>query len=116
MFIVDENISPLTISFIKSLGYEIITIKEAGLSSLSDEHIINYAKTNKLALITFDKHFSNILQYPPGSHYGIIRIRIHPPLINVIHNSLKNYFSSFSIGNLKGSLIIIEEKGYRVRK
>ena len=81
MFIADENISPHTISFIKSLGYEIISIKEAALSSLSDEHIINYAKANKLALITFDKHFSNILQYPPESHYGIIRIRIHPPLI-----------------------------------
>jgi hypothetical protein len=50
-FLLDENIPPAIGDFLREKGFDV------------------------------DKHFADIISYPPGHHHGIIRIRIHPPLI-----------------------------------
>ena len=66
-------------------------------------------------LVTFDKHFSNILLYPPRGHYGIIRIRIHPPLISEINRSFDQFLLKFDLQAIRGRLIILQRNGFRVR-
>jgi len=67
-------------------------------------------------LLTFDKHFSNILLYPPPTHHGIIRIRIHPPLFQDIKRALEHFFAKFDLASMKGTLVILEHDGFRVRR
>jgi predicted nuclease of predicted toxin-antitoxin system len=81
-----------------------------------DDAIISLAQAEGRTLLTLDKHFSNILVYPPGSHHGIIRVRIHPPLIDDIVNALNQLFQQLDITAMKGSLIILQREGFRVRR
>jgi hypothetical protein len=67
-------------------------------------------------LLTFDKHFANILIYPPKSHHGIIRIRIHPPLIDDLIRALDQLMKKFDLNAIGGSLIVLEREGFRVRR
>lgn len=67
-------------------------------------------------LITFDKHFANVLRYPPEDTHGIIVIRIHPPILSDVVRAIDKFFKESNIGDLKGKLIVLTKKGYRVSR
>ncbi|MEK7621913.1 MAG: DUF5615 family PIN-like protein [Patescibacteria group bacterium] len=80
-----------------------------------DSRVAIRAKLEKRILLTFDSDFSNILVYPPQKYYGIIRIRIEPPFIEVVMSALKSVFIEFkSPKDFFGKLIIVEEAHFRV--
>jgi hypothetical protein len=74
------------------------------------------ARKEERILLTSDKHFANILTYPPHSHYGIVRIRIHPPLIDDLIRALDQLTKKFDLNAIEGSLIVLEREGFRVRR
>ncbi|MDI6631238.1 MAG: DUF5615 family PIN-like protein [Bacillota bacterium] len=51
-FLADENISPLTADFLRSLGYDVVTVAECGLISRPDEEIVKYALESNRAVLT----------------------------------------------------------------
>jgi len=85
-FLLDENMPPVVGRFLRDKGFDVKEVRETLSRGAQDDSVIALARQELRVLVTFDKHFSNLLVYPPGSHYGIIRIRIHPPLIvDIIH-------------------------------
>ena len=57
-------------------------------------------------LLTLDKHFAE----------GIIRIRIHPPLLSDIIEALGNFLRALDLSTLKGTLVVLEKGGFRIRR
>lgn len=53
--------------------------------------------------------------YPLHTHYGIIRIRIHPPLIEDIIESFEKFSMKIDLSAVERTLIILEKDGFRVR-
>ena len=115
-FLLDENVPPAVGLFLREKGFDVAEIAQALESGAQDDAVIALAHLQERVLLTFDKHFSNILSYPPGSHSGIIRIRIHPPQINDIVSSLQQLFQKLDIETVSGSLIVLEREGFRVRR
>lgn len=73
------------------------------------------ARREKAVILTFDSDFANILAYPPGRYYGIIRIAIEPPFIQTITERIRYVFRAFpSAASLCGKLIILEAGAVRV--
>jgi predicted nuclease of predicted toxin-antitoxin system len=73
-FLVDENIPSAVARFLRDRGFELKEAAEAGLTGAPDDVIMALARKEQRVLLTFDKHFANVLGYPPNSHHGIIRI------------------------------------------
>jgi predicted nuclease of predicted toxin-antitoxin system len=115
-FLVDENLPPSVGCFMRDRGFDVKEVREAGMAGASDDAIKSLAKEEGRTLLTLDKHFSNILAYSPGSHYGIVLVRIHPPLIDDIITALNQLFRKLDITVMKGALVILERKGFRVRR
>ena len=114
-FLADENIFPKIIDHLQNLGHDVKSIMEFGLAQATDDKVIDIAISQDRTIITFDKHFGNILRYPPRSLPGIILIRIHPPLLNDIFSALDNLFKHYSLDSFKGKLIVLTTSGYRIR-
>jgi len=112
----DENIPPAVGRFLRDKGFDVKDARKAGLAGASDDVIVSLAREERRVLVTLDKHFTNILVYPPGSHDGIIRIRIHPPLVEDMIKALNQLFQTSDIGIIRGSLIILQREGFRVRR
>jgi len=87
-FLADENIFPSIISYLRKSDHDVKGIQESGLSKVMDDKIIDIATQEERTIITFDKHFGDILRYPPQNLHGIILIRIHPPLLDNIFTML----------------------------
>ncbi len=115
-FLVDENIPLAVAHFLRNKGIDIKEVKEAGIHGASDAEIMNLARQEERVLLTFDKHFSNILLYPLHSHFGVIRMRVHPPLLSDIIQALGLFLQKFDLATIRGTLIVLEREGFRVRR
>jgi predicted nuclease of predicted toxin-antitoxin system len=114
-FLTDENIFPPITYYLRKSGHDVKTVQESGRSNAPDDKIIDLAIREERTIITFDKHFGNIITYPPQNLFGIILIRIHPPLLNDIFYAVDNLFKNYQGDSFKGRLIVLSKKGYRIR-
>jgi len=116
MFLVDENVPPKIVEFLRSKNYKVKYAGEVGLSGAPDDEVIAYALKEGLAIVSFDKHFANILLYPPSAYSGIIRINIHPPVLKDVIAAFEEFFKKFDVSDIRGALIILERDGFRVKR
>ena len=107
----DENIPRAIDEALEVLGCDVSRVK----SGAPDSRIAIHAKLEKRILLTFDSDFSNILNYPPQKYYGIVRIRIEPPFVEVVMSALKMVFTHFKTQkDFRGKLIIVGATSFRV--
>ena len=115
-FLLDENVPPSVGVFLRDMGLDVVHAKEVGMLGASDEHIMERARYEERTLITFDKHFADLVLYPLHTHWGVIRIRIHPPLLDDICRALAHFLKQFDMSTIRGTLIVLENDGYRIRR
>ncbi len=107
----DENIPDELVDILREKGHN-VSRPPAGTK---DPAVALIAKRENRIIVTQDKDFANIIWYPPKSLRGIIRLKIHPPILSKIIQRLDDLFSQFSRENLDGKLVILEEDGFRIR-
>jgi len=115
-FLLDENISPKTANFLKELGHDAIHLRDINLKGATDDEVIKYAKKHELVLITIDRDFGNILDYPPESHPGIIRLKLRYMPPRIVNSVLRIFLTELNPQDIYGNLAIVEENRYRLRK
>ena len=107
----DENVPGAIIEFLKQQRLDVVRV----VLGSSDPQIAEVAKAQKRVILTFDSDFANILEYPPDRFFGIIRIDISPPFVDVVTNSLKMVFAEFrEAKHFRGKLIIAGPARFRV--
>jgi predicted nuclease of predicted toxin-antitoxin system len=107
----NENLPAAIVTLLQELGFDAVRVKQG----MKDPEIASQAKQEKLIILTFDSDFSNILVYPPKHYFGIIRIKISPPLIDHITRALKSVFNQFKTSvEFQGKLIILEATKLRI--
>lgn len=110
--LLDQNLSPKTASFLRSLGWETRDIRELGKSGASDSEIYDLAKAEGWILMTFDLDFSRRFmadkQLP-----GLILLRIYPQTHEVLHPILRDFLQRVKPEDLEGAIATVE--GWRVR-
>ena len=115
-FLLDENV-PLSIGvFLRDMGFDVVHAKEVEMLGASDNHIMELARHEERTLITFDKHFADLVLYPPNTHWGVIRIRIHPPLLADVTEALAHFLKQFDMTTIRGTLVVLENDGFRIRR
>ena len=75
----DENL-PATIALeLRELGHDVETIPDEGLTGEPDPRIWKAAQQEQRFLVTQDLDFSDIRTYEPGSHAGVLVVRLREP-------------------------------------
>ncbi len=110
-FLIDENVRKEVVEFLIKEEHDVKSVP----SGYKNGQIASLVKQKKRILLTHDKHFADILMYPPKGFFGIIRIRIHPPTAENIIPSLSKLLKKLSKTNLTGKLIILEKDDFRIR-
>ncbi|MCS7207014.1 MAG: DUF5615 family PIN-like protein [Dehalococcoidia bacterium] len=114
-FLLDQNLSPKTTAFLKSLGIEACDVREFGLAGATDERIYAFAQERGFAVITCNTGFAALFR-GRGGLPALLLIRVSPQTFENLHPVLQDFFQRVRLGDLQGHLIIIGQNRYRLRK
>ncbi len=117
-FLVDENISPLTMEFIRKLGFGVTDLLELDRKGITNGDLVKLAISENRVIITLDLDLGEIYYFLSEKKFGAIVIRLKTPTIEDINLVLGKFFEeiNFKEVDLTKSLIILDEKKYRIRK
>lgn len=110
--LVDENVRREIVEFLKEAGHDVKRLK----AGVSDTEVAEAAAEEKRIIITHDLDFADIFAYPPEKYFGIVVLRISPPLANVAATALDHLFSTLKPEEFHQRLIILEAGGFRMRQ
>lgn len=74
-FKIDENLPIDLGADLRQLGHDAATVHDEGLVGVSDKKLVAVAREESRVLLTLDKGIANIIDYPSGSHAGIVLFR-----------------------------------------
>lgn len=117
-FLVDEDLPRSVASLIRELGHDAEDVRDMGLRGAPDSQIAAHAQTNKLCLVTADRGFANLYQYPPRAYAGIVVLDLPARATSpIILKLLREFFAqSELINDLPGRLAIVAFGRVRLRE
>lgn len=112
----DENLPLRLAAVLKNLGHDVHTTFDEGLIGHSDREIWETAQTESRFLITQDLDFSDVRRFAPGSHCGILLVRLHSPDRENLVERVGELFRKENIGEWAGCFVVTTERKVRVTK
>jgi predicted nuclease of predicted toxin-antitoxin system len=113
-FKIDENFGPKIADIFKEHGYEACTVPQQDLCSSPDNHIFEVCQKEEYCLITMDKDFANILNFPPQTSHGIVVIRLPKrPALKDIYDHINLFIKAVTNETISGKLWIVEQSRIR---
>lgn len=115
-FLADECTFVQTVMLMRNLGFDVQRIQQLGMTGAEDGEVFEKAQDLKVVLVTNDKGFGDIRQYPPSSHCGMIVLKMAPDPVRVreVHETLKQLLKRED--QFQGALFIVDTHKYRVRR
>lgn len=115
-FKIDENLPPDVVELLRQEGHEALTVHDQGLRSHTDPEVIAVCQAERLALISLDLDFSNILSFPPERYAGLIVLRLHRPGRMAVTRLVRRILPHLATQPLAGKLWIADESRLRIRQ
>jgi predicted nuclease of predicted toxin-antitoxin system len=75
----DENLPFGVAGLLRNLGHDVHELFQEGLAGEPDHVIWSATQNEKRFLITQDLDFSDLRRFAPGSHYGVLLVRLRSP-------------------------------------
>jgi predicted nuclease of predicted toxin-antitoxin system len=116
-FLVDEDLPRSLAGALVQAGLDTEHVVDVGLRGKPDAEIFEYAATQRLAIITADVGFGNVLTYALGTHAGIVLVRFPSRTpISAINAAILAALQLLPEDDLDGNLVVIEPHRIRIRR
>jgi predicted nuclease of predicted toxin-antitoxin system len=112
----DENLPAVLADLLREFGHEAETSPDEGLTGQTDEAIWAAAIASSRFLMTQDLDFSDIRRFAPGTHPGILLIRLDHPSRTAIIGRMQQILSTENIEGWKDCLVVATRHKIRVRR
>lgn len=78
-FYLDQMFRAELAQLLRGVGHDVVRASEIGQARADDALILERAGREERILITLDEHFGDWVVLPLSEHFGVIRIKVHPP-------------------------------------
>ena len=112
----DENIPFSLATLLTALGHDVHSIYEEGLTGHSDQEVWEMAQKESRFLITQDLDFSDLRQFAPGSHHGILLVRLRSPSRGNLAARVEELFQTENVTDWARSFVVATERKIRLLK
>jgi predicted nuclease of predicted toxin-antitoxin system len=106
----DENLPERLISELQALGHNVDTVRSEQLAGRDDADVWQAAQSAGRFLITQDLDFSDLRTYTPGTHAGLLLVRLARPGRNAL---VARDVQQFLAGEPAGRPIHQRRRGHR---
>jgi predicted nuclease of predicted toxin-antitoxin system len=112
----DENLPSSAASIFAEAGHEVDTVEDEGLAGSDDLTILRAASSERRLVVTLDRGFGDVQRYPPGTHAGILVVRIDDQSAASIRLALRDLVAATDLDSLAGSVAVVRDGNLRVRR
>ena len=112
----DENIPASLEGPISSHGHDVDTVISEGIAGHDDTVVWRYATEAGRFLITQDLDFSDIRRFVPGTHHGILLVRLRDPGIHALSARIAGLFQTEDVDDWTGCLVVATDTKLRIRQ
>ena len=113
--LLDMNISPRWVDFLKTNGVEAIHWLECSAPNAPDSEIMSYARENGFIVFTHDLDFSTLLAHSKDSKPSVIQLRANDISPEASGNAIIATLRQMRAELEAGTLLTIDPKRLRVR-
>ncbi|MCB9435357.1 MAG: DUF5615 family PIN-like protein [Ardenticatenaceae bacterium] len=113
---VDEDLPPIAATWLRDKGYEASTVVQQGMGGWKDPQLWRVVQQEGSFLLTADKGFADIRQFPPGSHAGVLLLRPDRDGIQPILELLKDVLASIKLQDIQRAVAVATPNGLRIRR
>lgn len=112
----DENMPFRLAGILTDLGHEVDTVPQEGLAGQDDPEIWEAAQSAGRFLITQDLDFSDIRRFIPGTHHGLLLVRLSEPGREALTQKVQAIFQTENVESWKRCFVVVTRHKIRVRR
>jgi predicted nuclease of predicted toxin-antitoxin system len=113
-FLLDQDVYAITGRFLQSLGHEVLTAHEAGLSQADDTVLLEEAKRQARIMVTRDRDYGGLVFLRRQAN-AVIYLRMTPATVTPVHDELARILTAYSEADLMHSFVVVEPGRHRLR-
>jgi predicted nuclease of predicted toxin-antitoxin system len=112
----DENLPRALVEELVQLGHEVDTVPEEGMGGRSDHEIWSACQQAGRFLVTQDLDFSDIRRFRPGSHHGLLLVRLSRPGRSALLGRIRQIFAEEQVDTWRGCFVVASDRKVRIRR
>ena len=112
----DENLPLALSSVLSNLGYDVDTVIDEGLAAQDDDAVWHATQQAQRLLVTQDLDFSDIRKFRPGTHCGLVLVRLRDPSRAALIERVRGIFSNEAVEEWAGCFVVATEHKLRVSR
>lgn len=110
----DENLPTALARELRGLGHDVHSVREEGLEGQMDGRIWQAAQGEDRFLITQDLDFSDVRKFSPGTHCGILLVRLREPGRLALAIAVSQVFATQDVSGWQGCFVVLTERKLRI--
>ncbi len=112
----DENLPVSLVDALGPLGHDVDTVPREGLAGFRDPDVWAAAQAAARFLVTQDLDFSDVRRFAPGSHHGLLLVRLANPSRRALKAYVEGLFRAEDVERWAGCLVVATDAKIRVRR
>ena len=115
-FKLDENLPASSAAVLARAGRDVDTVTAEGLTGAPDRDVVVAATAEGRILISLDVGMGDIRAYPPGSHPGIVVLRVPDQSAATVTEAINDLADLAEPASLTGAIAILQRGLLRIRR
>jgi len=112
----DENLPAELYDLLVSPKHDVHTVPDESLAGREDRFIFVAAREENRLLLTQNLDFSDLRTFRPGTHPGIVLIRLRDPSRRRLVERFHQVLQTEKLDTWDGCFVVISDKKLRVRR
>ena len=112
----DENLPERLVNELQSLGHDVDSVRAEQLAGRDDTDIWQATQFADRFLITQDLDFSDVRQYTPGTHAGLLVMRLARPGRDALVARVAMLFATELVEQWRGCLVVATDHKVRIKR
>jgi hypothetical protein len=112
----DENMPESLVVVLSELGHDVDTVPSEQIVGQEDGVVWRAAQADRRFLVTQDLDFSDIRLFEPGTHHGLLLVRLPQPGRHALFERVSTLFHEEDVESWSGCLVTATLRKVRVRR
>jgi predicted nuclease of predicted toxin-antitoxin system len=112
----DENLPAGLVEALAKLGHDVDSVPQEALSGQPDSKVWDAAQNAQRFLVTQDLDFSDVRRFAPGTHQGILLVRLSNPSRRHLIERIQGIFGIEAVETWRQCFVVVTDLKIRIQR